>query len=79
MPARTPATRRRVFHIRGPQRRADIPWSCPTLHAAGPGGNSVAVRCQLLQGAIDAAIATFGGDSGLVAFLQGQYAAYCSL
>jgi len=48
-----------------------------TVHAAGA-DRSVQVRCALLQRAIDAAIATFGADSQLVAYLQGEYATYCS-
>jgi len=48
-----------------------------TVHAQGS-DHSVAVRCALLQRAIDAATAAFGADSGLVAFLQGQYATYCA-
>jgi hypothetical protein len=51
----------------------------PTLHAAGGGSaHSIAVRCQLLQRAIDAAIATFGADSSLAAYLQGLFDANCS-
>jgi hypothetical protein len=50
----------------------------PTLHAAVPGsGQSVSVRCALLDKAIDAAIATFGADSDLAAYLEAQYAEYC--
>jgi len=49
----------------------------PTLHAAGPSDRSVAVRCQLLQRAIDAAIATLGADSDLAIYLQAQYAENC--
>ena len=50
----------------------------PTLHAAVPGSpHSVAVRCQLLQSAINIAVETFGADSDLVAYLQGLYAASC--
>jgi hypothetical protein len=48
-----------------------------TVHAQGS-GRSTAVRCALLQRAIDAAIATFGADSQLVIYLQGEYATYCS-
>jgi hypothetical protein len=48
-----------------------------TVHAQGS-DHSVSVRCALLQGAIDAASVTFGADSPLVAFLQGQYATYCA-
>jgi len=51
----------------------------PTVHAAVPGSaNSIAVRCALLQRAIDAVIAIFGADSDLAAYLQGEYATYCS-
>ena len=49
-----------------------------TVHAAGPSDRSIAVRCALLQRAIDAATATFGADSELVAYLTGQYAEYCA-
>ena len=48
-----------------------------TVHAAGS-DRSVAVRCALLQRAIDAAIATFGADSELVGYLQGVYATFCA-
>ena len=48
-----------------------------TVHAAGS-DHSVAVRCALLQRAIDAAIATFGADSELVRYLQGVYATFCA-
>jgi hypothetical protein len=49
----------------------------PTLHAAGPSDRSVTVRCQLLQRAIDAAIATLGADSELAIYLQAQYVENC--
>jgi hypothetical protein len=50
----------------------------PTLHAAGGGSaKSTAVRCALLQGAIDAAIATFGAESELAIYLSGLYASTC--
>ena len=48
-----------------------------TVHAAG-GAHSVAVRCALLLRAIDAASATLGADSALVAYLQGSYATHCA-
>jgi len=48
-----------------------------TVHAAGS-DRSVAVKCALLQRAIDVSIAIFGTDSELVAYLQGQYATYCA-
>ena len=48
-----------------------------TVHAAGA-DHSAQVRCALLQRAIDAAIATFGADSELAEYLQGEYATYCS-
>ena len=48
-----------------------------TVHAQGI-DHSVSVRCALLQGAIDAASATFGPGSELVAYLQGLYGTYCS-
>lgn len=50
----------------------------PALHAAGSSDRSVQVRCQLLQRAIDAAIAVYGADSELVIYLQDQYATYCA-
>jgi hypothetical protein len=50
----------------------------PNLNAAIPGSpQSIAVRCALLQRAINAATAVFGADSDLVAYLEAQYAAYC--
>jgi hypothetical protein len=48
-----------------------------TVHAQGS-DRSTAVRCALLQRAIDAATATLGADSELVIYLQGQYAALCT-
>jgi hypothetical protein len=48
-----------------------------TVHAQGS-DRSNQVRCALLQRAIDAATATFGADSELVVYLQGQYATYCA-
>ena len=48
-----------------------------TVHAAGS-ARSVAVRCALLVRAIDAASATLGADSALVAYLQNSYATYCA-
>jgi hypothetical protein len=52
--------------------------SSPTLYAAGPSDKSVSTRCALLAKAIDAATASLGADSSLVAYLQGQYATYCA-
>ena len=50
------------------------------LHAIGRpgGGTSQTVLCALLQRSIEAATAAFGSDSNLVAYLQGQYDAYCT-
>ena len=54
-----------------------VTFSTP-LHAAGPGSDhSISVRCALLQRAIDAATATFGPESALVAYLQAAYAENC--
>ena len=54
-----------------------VTFSTP-VHAAVPGSDhSISVRCALLQRAIDAASATFGSDSALVAYLQAQYTQNC--
>ena len=54
-----------------------VTFSTP-VHAAVPGSDhSISVRCALLQRAIDAASATFGADSALVAYLQAQYSQNC--
>ena len=52
--------------------------SSPTLHAAGPSDKSVAVRCALLTKAINSAVANFGADSSLAAYLQGLYNELCA-
>ena len=50
----------------------------PTVHAAAPGSDqSISVRCRLLQAALSAA-QTLDPDSALVAYLEGQVAAFCA-
>jgi hypothetical protein len=56
---------------------AGIALFSPAVHAA-PGDQSIRVRCQLLQRAIDAATANGGADSELVIYLQGLYNELCS-
>jgi hypothetical protein len=47
-----------------------------TVHAAGPSDRSIAVRCALLQRAIDSA--TAHGLDSLAAYLQGLFDANCA-